>query len=172
MSEPQGGVVVFDLDDTLYLESDFAKSGFEAASAWLDREMGVANFADHCHAIFATGRRSRVFDEALAAAGMAGDRTLTAKLIEVFRQHHPRIALAPDALEYLCNPARKARLALITDGYAATQMAKVKALGLEGASQTTSFIQMSGGRSFGNRIRGRSRLSKNGQECRARSWFT
>ncbi|OWK22606.1 hypothetical protein AJ87_42810 [Rhizobium yanglingense] len=35
MSEPQGGVLVFDLDDTLYLESDFAKSGFEAASAWL-----------------------------------------------------------------------------------------------------------------------------------------
>jgi putative hydrolase of the HAD superfamily len=131
MSESQGGVLVFDLDDTLYLESDFARSGFEAASAWLYREMGVANFADHCHAIFATGRHSHVFDEALAAAGMAGDRTLTAKLIEVYRQHHPRIALAPDALEYLCNPARKARLALITDGYAATQMAKVKALGLE-----------------------------------------
>ncbi|APO78940.1 HAD superfamily hydrolase protein (plasmid) [Rhizobium etli 8C-3] len=131
MSELQGGVLVFDLDDTLYLESDFAKSGFEAASAWLDREMGVANFAAHCQAIFATGRRSRVFDEALVAAGLAGERTLTVKLIEVYRQHHPRIQLAPDALEYLCNPARTARLALITDGHAATQMAKVKALGLE-----------------------------------------
>ncbi|ULJ75106.1 HAD family hydrolase [Rhizobium gallicum] len=131
MSEPQGGVLVFDLDDTLYLESDFAKSGFEAASAWLEREMGVANFADHCLAIFATGRRSRVFDEALAAAGVTYDQTLVAKLVDIYRQHHPRITLAADALEYLCNPVRKERVALITDGYASTQMAKVKALGLE-----------------------------------------
>ncbi len=131
MSETHG-VLVFDLDDTLYLESDFAKSGFETASAWLEQEIGVTNFADHCRAIFAAGRRSRVFDEALAAAGVACDQSLVEKMVKVYRHHLPRIALAPDAEQYLRNPARNGRIALITDGYAATQMAKVRALKLEG----------------------------------------
>lgn len=130
MSETHA-VLVFDLDDTLYLESEFAKSGFETAAAWLEQEMGVTNFADHCHAIFAAGRRSRVFNEALAAAGVTCDQSLVDKMVEVYRHHLPRITLAPDARQYLCNPARSGRTALITDGYAATQMAKVNALKLE-----------------------------------------
>jgi putative hydrolase of the HAD superfamily len=124
-------VLVFDLDDTLYLESEFARSGFETASAWLEQELGVTNFAEHCQAIFAAGRRTRVFDEALAAAGVTCDQSLVEKLVELYRHHVPRIALAPDALQYLCDPARNARIVLITDGYAATQMAKVRALKLE-----------------------------------------
>ena len=124
-------VLVFDLDDTLYLESEFARSGFETASAWLEQEIGVANFAGHCHAIFATGRRSRVFDEALVAAGITCDQSLVDKMVDVYRHHLPRIALAADAQRYLRNPARNGRIALITDGHAATQMAKVRALKLE-----------------------------------------
>ena len=35
-------VVTFDLDDTLYLERDFVRSGFAAVGAWLATERGYA----------------------------------------------------------------------------------------------------------------------------------
>ena len=35
-------VLVFDLDDTLYPERDFALSGFKAAERWASAELGLA----------------------------------------------------------------------------------------------------------------------------------
>ncbi|WP_158665118.1 HAD family hydrolase [Ensifer adhaerens] len=123
-------VLVFDLDDTLYLERDFAASGFKAVGAWLSAHAGVDGFAAQCEAAFSAGHRGRVFDEALAAMGVAFDPALVAKLVAVYRGHAPTIALAADARVYLERP-RTSRRAIITDGPAATQRAKVQALGLE-----------------------------------------
>ncbi|MDB5525364.1 MAG: putative hydrolase of the superfamily, partial [Rhizobium sp.] len=38
-------VLVFDLDDTLYLERDFARSGFRATGDWLKNTMGIDSLA-------------------------------------------------------------------------------------------------------------------------------
>jgi putative hydrolase of the HAD superfamily len=46
MATPTPMLIVFDLDDTLYLERDFARSGFEAAGAWLYRQAGVPGLAE------------------------------------------------------------------------------------------------------------------------------
>jgi putative hydrolase of the HAD superfamily len=124
-------VYVFDLDDTLYLERDFAFSGFRAAGEWLREARGIDGFARQCETLFVAGRRGRIFDEALQALGISGDAALVAALVDVYRHHTPTIALAPDAQRYLSGQDRKSRRAIITDGPAATQMAKVEALGLK-----------------------------------------
>ena len=60
--------VIFDLDDTLYLERDFARSGFVAAGDWLRGEIGSAGLTEVCQEMFEAGRRTRIFDEALETA--------------------------------------------------------------------------------------------------------
>lgn len=122
--------IVFDLDDTLYLERDFAFSGYAAAGEWLDAR-GVATglgrrLADSCRDLFARGERRAIFDRAADALGLAPD--LVPGLIEVYRGHMPRISLCPDAARYL---AGHAGLGLISDGYERTQRNKIAALGLQ-----------------------------------------
>lgn len=123
-------IIVFDLDDTLYLERDFAHSGFRATADWIEANTGIAHFAETCAEIFAAGDRARIFDRALEQVGLAHRTDLIAQLVDLYRFHQPSIALAPDAGRYLKRP-RKQRRAIITDGLAVTQMAKIRALGLE-----------------------------------------
>lgn len=136
-------VLVFDLDDTLYLERDFAASGFRAVDAWLANHLGAEGFAGHCEAAAASGHSGRVFDTALAAIGIAVNEALVGQLVAVYRGHRPEIALADDARRYL-ERARVGRRAIITDGPAATQQAKVKALGLEALVDRVIFTDLWG----------------------------
>ncbi|WP_137392199.1 HAD family hydrolase [Rhodoligotrophos defluvii] len=123
--------IVFDLDDTLYLERDFVRSGFKAADTWLRRNKGVEGLEQVCLALFEAGQRTLTFDRALDALGLGGDQALLAQLIRVYRSHDPAIALTDDAKRFLAtNPARHG---LITDGLLLTQQAKVRALGLDQA---------------------------------------
>lgn len=124
-------VMVFDLDDTLYLERDFVRSGFAAADDWLRNKTGVEGLAARCSTLFEAGRRTRIFDEALASMGIVGIGEIVPALVDVYRGHLPAISLAADAKRYLEKPPVNCRRAIITDGPAATQMAKVKALGLD-----------------------------------------
>lgn len=121
-------VIVFDLDDTLYLERDFAASGYRAVGQWMAERFGITDFADRAARVFATGDRARIFDSVLAELGLA-DAPPIAMLVELYRNHFPTIALAPDAAAYLDRHCDQ-RMALLTDGHAPTQMNKVRALGL------------------------------------------
>ena len=127
----QPAVLIFDLDDTLYLERDFALSGFKAADEWLRRENGTNGLFDVCRHLFDTGDRTRIFDQALAALGIAADPPLVDLLIDIYRTHQPTITLAPDAERFLSRNAGAVWTGLITDGPVGTQQAKVRALGLE-----------------------------------------
>jgi putative hydrolase of the HAD superfamily len=136
-------VIVFDLDDTLYLERDFVASGFSAVDCFLASHAGVEGFAVQCRAAAANGHSGHVFDQALAALGIEPDKALVAQLVAVYRGHKPDIALAPDARRYL-ERTRTGRRAIITDGPAATQQAKVKALGLEAFVDRVIFTDLWG----------------------------
>ncbi|HEV7322488.1 MAG TPA: HAD family hydrolase [Ensifer sp.] len=136
-------VLVFDLDDTLYLERDFVASGFKAVDAWLASHVGAEGFEGYCQAAAATGHSGRVFDMALAAMGLDADDALVSQLVAVYRGHEPGIALAGDARRYLDRP-RIGRRAIITDGPAATQQAKVRALGLEALTDLVIYTDLWG----------------------------
>jgi putative hydrolase of the HAD superfamily len=117
-------VVTFDLDDTLYLERDFVRSGFAAVGAWLATELGVRGFEACAWRLFEAGRRGDIFDRALPRLGVAPDGALIRRLIRVYREHLP-------AADLLARLSGRCRLAVLTDGFHETQRRKIAALGLE-----------------------------------------
>ena len=60
-------VLVFDLDDTLYPERQFALSGFSAASTWAEAELGIAGLAAEMTRLLDGGHLGALFKIALAA---------------------------------------------------------------------------------------------------------
>lgn len=121
--------IVFDVDDTLYLERDYVRSGFNAVGAMLERERGIPDFAELAWAKFLNGARSTIFDEVLAELGIGG--IATTELVDLYRAHQPSIELLEDARECLHALASVAALAVVTDGPGESQHAKIRALGLQ-----------------------------------------
>lgn len=130
MVEIDASVVVFDLDDTLFHESDFARSGFGAVGAHLESRFGISNFASYCERLLKAGSRGHIFDHALAECGHHPDAALIAELVEVYRSHEPSIRLPDDTVAFLEHIAGMPT-ALISDGPGAMQRNKVVRLGLD-----------------------------------------
>lgn len=124
-------VFVFDLDDTLYLEREFAISGFRAAAVWLRREMGIEGLEKICLTRFNSGQRTSIFDDAVSQLDVTADRDIVERLVDVYRNHSPDISLTADSARYFGTAPRNRRHALITDGLGSTQMAKIRSLGLD-----------------------------------------
>ncbi|MBM4049615.1 MAG: HAD family hydrolase [Planctomycetes bacterium] len=123
--------VAFDLDDTLYLERDYVRSGFEAAGEWAKERVGIADFSQRAWRWFEQGRRGDIFNQVLAEIGRNHDDSLVDELVQAYRTHKPRIALLADAGACLRLLRGKAPLAIVTDGPVSSQRAKIEALGLE-----------------------------------------
>ncbi len=121
--------VVFDVDDTLYLERDYVRSGFRAVSDRVRDLLGHEDFFVRAWAGFERGERGSVFDRVLAGYGVAPDG-IVAELVGVYREHRPEITLLPDARACLERLRGRYRLAGVTGGPAKSQRAKVEALGL------------------------------------------
>ena len=51
--------VVFDVDDTLYLETDYVMSGFNAVGQWAADWLSIPDFAERCWNRFIAGQRGR-----------------------------------------------------------------------------------------------------------------
>ncbi|NVK12665.1 MAG: HAD family hydrolase [Rhodobacteraceae bacterium] len=124
-----GWMVVFDLDDTLYLERDFAFSGYRHLEQVVAAQSGVRGFGAACRTLFEAGVRRHVFDRACAELGLAAGPERIAQLVAGYRGHRPEIALCPDAARYLAQAPGP--LGLITDGPETMQRNKISALGLQ-----------------------------------------
>jgi putative hydrolase of the HAD superfamily len=124
--------IVFDLDDTLYSERDYVLSGFSAVDVWLQETKQVGGFAALATERFQAGQRGRIFDECLSDLGLGAGPEIVRQMLAVYREHKPMLKLFPDAVQTLLHVYKCAmNLALITDGYAAVQLHKIHALGLE-----------------------------------------
>ena len=123
-------LVVFDIDDTLYLERDYVRSGFAAVGAWAGAELDVADLGDRAWARFEAGSRGRIFDEVLAAGGIRVNGSLVSQLVDVYRSHAPAIELLDDVRGWLAARPADVALAVVSDGPPASQRAKAAALGL------------------------------------------
>lgn len=124
-------VVVFDLDDTLYPEREFAYSGFRAVGQWLRQRMACpSDPAERLRDLFDTAHRHRVFNQLLAEWGCADADIWLPQMIECYRTHEPVIQLYPDASAAIERWSGIFQLALISDGPISAQRNKIKALGL------------------------------------------
>lgn len=122
-------MLVFDLDDTLYLERDFAFSGYRYVGDWVHERFGRAGFGQKCRALYESGERRHIFNHACEAVGIEADRELILRLVEVYRNHPPYIQLSDDVLRFFARVPGP--FGLITDGPEQMQRNKVSALGLE-----------------------------------------
>jgi putative hydrolase of the HAD superfamily len=126
--------VVFDLDDTLYDELDYCKSGFKAVAESLSNLADVLSpeqIFDSLWQQFAAGNRTKTFDTAFDDLGISYNDETIRKMIEVYRNHLPEISLPADSRKVLRQLSRKYTLALLTDGFLPAQQLKVQALRIE-----------------------------------------
>ena len=125
-------LIAFDLDDTLFSELSFVKSGFRAVACVVEERFPRArNFYDLLWRIFSAGERRSTFDAALQKAGLGESEINVAELLQIYRSHMPCIHLYPDAREIFEALQGKKKIGLITDGYLETQKNKFTALQLE-----------------------------------------
>jgi putative hydrolase of the HAD superfamily len=125
-------VVVLDVDDTLYLERSYVRSGFEAVSRWAEERFRLQEFSERCQAVFDQGGRGDIFQRVLDAAGASYEESTIQEMVDCYREHEPRIELLPDARLMLEELQGRVFFAVISDGPRIAQEKKVRALGLDG----------------------------------------
>lgn len=128
MREP--ALVVFDLDDTLYKERDFLRSGHRVLARVLSEATGAD--AEELFGII-SGNHPRGIEAAIALLAERGCKVpyTVDELVEIYRNHKPDIQLSEGVAELLSElKARGHKLALITDGSGRCQREKFEALGL------------------------------------------
>lgn len=129
ISSTSGRCVVVDLDDTLYDEIDFVRSGYAAVAA-IVRE----RFSFDCSGLLEQRLEERTFDRSFDAVVRAGALPAEALgiMIDAYRTHIPTIRARPDALELVSMVKRHdGVVGCITDGRSITQRNKILALGLK-----------------------------------------
>jgi putative hydrolase of the HAD superfamily len=128
---PDVDAIVVDIDDTLFLERDYVRSGFEAVGRWARRELRIDDFSQRAWAMFRRGHRGTIFDEVLEDCGVRADDAVVTEMVARYRTHTPSIALTADARAALDRWHGKAALAAVSDGPVSSQHAKARALGLD-----------------------------------------
>lgn len=124
IAEGEGRItgVIFDLDDSLYSEKDYVKSGYRAVAGYL----GESKYADHLWKLFEDGRPA--IDELLVGLGKECEKTAC---LSIYRNHKPSIYLydgIKDLIEEL--KFKGIKIGIITDGRPEGQRNKIDALGL------------------------------------------
>jgi putative hydrolase of the HAD superfamily len=125
--------IVFDLDDTLYLERDYVSSGFRAVARHRAEVTSAseADIAADFERLFAAAPQLPVFDRWLESRSLPIKSHLDV-MLSIYRGHTPAISLVRGTREALEELATRHPLGLLTDGSSARQHAKLAALGLTG----------------------------------------
>lgn len=122
-------IIVFDLDDTLYEELTFVKSGFSAVSDFLECNFGISSSESY---EFMVNRlelgRGKIFDDTLLQFGILHKQTVN-RCLTVYRKHFPKIQLHQEAADFLVRFGQEP-LYIVTDGNKMVQNNKIIALGL------------------------------------------
>jgi len=122
-------VIVFDLDDTLYEELSYVKSGFRQVSKFMEQAFSIpaAKAYPFMRKRLRAGRH-QIFDETLKIFNCYSKKNVQ-KCLNVYRQHKPSIRLWKNA-NHCLNAFRDVPLYLVTDGNKIVQHNKILALGL------------------------------------------
>lgn len=163
-------LIAFDLDDTLYPEIAFVKSGFRAVARAVEKRYSLSNsFYDVLWSVFMEGERTKTFDTAFQRASLAFNSQMIEDMVRIYRSHMPDITLYPDAQEVLEYLRGRKKLGLLTDGYLVTQKNKVAALQIGHYFDLIVFTDEAGRQAWKPSIWGYKRMMEHfnlhGSEC-------
>ena len=87
-------ILIFDLDETLYNENLFVKSGFKAVANFLEKKYKFkqVNTLKFLSKTYNKYGRKNIFDKLLRKKNIYNKYTLT-KIVKVYRSHKPKITL-------------------------------------------------------------------------------
>jgi putative hydrolase of the HAD superfamily len=130
--------LIFDMDDTLYDEIDYCRSGFKVvAHAIAAMEALTARPAVSSTEIFnfiwqqfTSGHRQNLFNITLDSFYLPYNNDTIADLVEIYRNHRPIITLNPADAAILSQLKQNYKLGLLSDGFLPAQQYKAEALGL------------------------------------------
>ena len=121
-------IVCFDLDDTLYKEIDFLKSGYRKISEMVETRYGLDAWEVYDRLLYWYQLGENAFanlNETYGINNPIGD------YLDVYRYHHPEIMLSQETIDTLDALKHQGiTLAIITDGRKISQRQKIEALGL------------------------------------------
>lgn len=125
-------IIVFDLDDTLYSEIDYVKSGFTHVSKVISAFVSQPEkeIYDSLMTILKRDGRGHVFDTFLSERDIYS-RKLAMRLVMEYRKHYPKISLSLETYEVLEYLKSEHNLYLVTDGNKLVQERKVQALSIK-----------------------------------------
>lgn len=132
--------VIFDLDDTLYAEKEYVRSGFRAVAKYLENDEAKEKLWNY----FLEGKNA--IDELLEELGQQEKKP---HCLTVYREQMPEITLYEGARE-LIGKLKEAgiRVGIITDGRVSGQQNKLAALGLDELVEDRIITDALGGERF------------------------
>ena len=115
--------IIFDLDDTLYSEKEYVKSGYNAVAKYL----GNPTYADLLWKYFEASEPA--IDKLLVQIGNESQKE---QVLNVYRSHMPTIKVSENVIETINTLRNRGiKIGLITDGRPIGQRNKIKALKIE-----------------------------------------
>lgn len=125
-------ILVFDLDDTLFDEMDYVRSGFCQVAVYLSPKINISKqdiYSDLLDILKENGR-GYVFDIYLKSLNLFSKKEVK-KILRVYRSHKPNIQLEKSIENLLLRLSDLAPLYLVTDGNSIVQNNKIESLGLK-----------------------------------------
>ena len=123
-------LLIFDLDDTLYPEIEYVKSGFSEISNRIFDKYEINKEQFYCDLLDEfKKKREEVLNRVLKKYNLFSKELLD-ELIRIYRHHKPRISPYKDLVETIDAFREKYHLGLISDGDKYRQIIKLESLGL------------------------------------------
>jgi len=123
--------VVFDLDDTLFAERDYVRSGYRAVADEMAATADeAAKISEWMWSRFRRGHTERMFNAAAEQFGLSATEETIRRCVTCYRDHIPDIAPLPEAVEVLTALRGRVKLGVLSDGFLPAQQLKFDALGL------------------------------------------
>ncbi len=113
--------VIFDLDDTLYSEKQYIRSGYKKIAEYFN----IPYMEEEMWNCFENG--GKAIDEVLKAHGLISKKE---QALYIYRFQEPKISLYSGVGELLIRIKKKKKIGIITDGRPEGQRAKLKALNI------------------------------------------
>jgi putative hydrolase of the HAD superfamily len=132
----QTQAVVFDLDDILYAERDYVRSGYGAVARHLESPAEKTKTISRDDLLgwlwdrFRAGQAAGAFDALNEHFQLGLAKPQITQLVELYRSHLPDIRPREGIPQLLADLAGTNRLGLLSDGFLPAQQLKLDALGL------------------------------------------